>query len=261
MDTNYDNTTASPKTETNSSSYAGYKIEGRNAVSEAVKSGRSIEKIYVATGGDGRLKALVRLAKDAGIVTAMCDKRKLDEMSATKAHQGIIAVCSAITYCDISDILASAQGHPPLVVIADGITDPHNIGAIIRTACAAGADGLILPKRRSAGVGEIAEKVASGAAQHLKIAKVTNLSAAIKELKSNGLWICGTDVSGEKTIYEQDLTGALGIVIGSEGEGMSRLVRENCDFLVKIPMPGPVQSLNASVAAGVILYEAVRQRR
>lgn len=238
-----------------------YKIEGRNAVSEAIKAGRSIEKIYVAAGGDGRLKTITGMAKEAGIVTAMCDRRKLDEMSATKAHQGIIAICSAITYCDISDILGAAQGHPPLVVIADGITDPHNIGAIIRTACAAGADGLILPKRRSAGVGEIAEKVASGAAQHLKIARVTNLSSAIKELKENGLWICGTDVSGENTIYEQDLTGALGIVIGSEGDGMSRLVKENCDFLVKIPMLGPIQSLNASVAAGVILYEAVRQRR
>lgn len=237
-----------------------YKIEGRNAVNEAIKSGRSIEKLYVAAGGDGRLKAIMRLAKEAGIVSTVCDKRKLDEMSATKAHQGVIAVCSAITYCSISDILESAQGHPPLVVIADGITDPHNIGAIIRTACAAGADGLILPKRRSAGVGEIAEKVASGAAQHLNIAKVTNLSSTIKELKENGLWICGTDVSGEKTIYEQDLTGALGIVIGSEGEGMSRLIKENCDFLVKIPMLGPIQSLNASVAAGVILYEAVRQR-
>lgn len=238
-----------------------YKIEGRNAVGDAIKSGRDIEKIYIAQGGDGRLKALAKLAKDAGIVTVACDKRKLDEMSATKAHQGIVAVCSAITYCGIEDILESAQGHSPLVVIADGITDPHNIGAIIRTACAAGADGLILPKRRSAGVGEIAEKVASGAAQHLKIAKVTNLTSAIKELKENGLWICGTDLSGENTIYEQDLTGPLGIVIGSEGEGMSRLVKENCDFLVKIPMLGPIQSLNASVAAGVILYEAVRQRR
>lgn len=237
-----------------------YKIEGRNAVTEALKTGRSIEKIYIASGGDGRLKAIMRLAKETGTVTTVCDKRKLDEMSATKAHQGVIAVCSAVTYCSIEDILQAAEGHPPLVVIADGITDPHNIGAIIRTACAAGADGLIIPKRRSAGVGEIAEKVASGATQHLKIAKVTNLTSALKELKENGLWICGTDVSGENTIYNQDLKGPLGIVIGSEGEGMSRLIKENCDFLVKIPMLGPIQSLNASVAAGVILYEVVRQR-
>lgn len=237
-----------------------YKIEGRNAVEEAIKTGRDIDKLYVADSGDGRLSRIMRLAKESGIVVTQCDRKKLDEMSQTKAHQGVVAVCSAIKYCSINDILDTEDGHAPLVVIADGITDPHNMGAIIRTACAAGADGLIIPKRRSAGVGETAEKVASGAAQHLKIAKVTNLSSAIKELKERGLWIVGTDLSGEKNIYEQDLTGALGIVIGSEGEGMSRLVREHCDFLVKIPMLGKIQSLNASVAAGVILYESVRQR-
>lgn len=239
-----------------------YQVEGRNPVTEAIKSGREIDKLFVLKDGDGRLGQLVRLAKKEKIVVMETDRRKLDALSKTGAHQGVIALCSATEYASVQDLLdvAAARGEPPLLVLADGVTDPHNLGAIIRTACAAGAHGLIIPKRRSVGVSETVEKVAAGAVEHLKIARVVNLNAAIKELKSQGVWIVGTDLTGEKELYQQDLTGPLGVVIGSEGEGMSRLVREQCDFLVKIPMRGSIQSLNASVASGVILYEILRQR-
>ena len=239
-----------------------YQVEGRNPVTEAIKSGREIDKLFVLKDGDGRLGQLVRLAKKEKIVVMETDRRKLDALSKTGAHQGVIALCSATEYASVQDLLdvAAARGEPPLLVLADGVTDPHNLGAIIRTACAAGAHGLIIPKRRSVGVSETVEKVAAGAVEHLKIARVVNLNAAIKELKSQGVWIAGTDLTGEKELYRQDLTGPLGVVIGSEGEGMSRLVREQCDFLVKIPMRGSIQSLNASVASGVILYEILRQR-
>ena len=239
-----------------------YQVEGRNPVTEAIKSGREIDKLFVLKDGDGRLGQLVRLAKKEKIVVMETDRRKLDALSKTGAHQGVIALCSATEYASVQDLLdvAAARGEPPLLVLADGVTDPHNLGAIIRTACAAGAHGLIIPKRRSVGVSETVEKVAAGAVEHLKIARVVNLNAAIKELKSQGVWIAGTDLTGEKELYQQDLTGPLGVVIGSEGEGMSRLVREQCDFLVKIPMRGSIQSLNASVASGVILYEILRQR-
>lgn len=239
-----------------------YQIEGRNPVTEAIKSGREIDKLFVLKDGDGRLGQLARLAKKEKIVVMETDRRKLDTLSKTGAHQGVIALCSATEYASVQDLLdqAEARGEPPLLVIADGVTDPHNLGAIIRTACAVGAHGLIIPKRRSVGVSETVEKVAAGAVEHLKIARVVNLNAAIKELKSRGVWIVGTDLTGEKELYRQDLTGPLGVVIGSEGEGMSRLVREQCDFLVKIPMRGNIQSLNASVASGVILYEILRQR-
>ncbi len=239
-----------------------YQIEGRNAVSEAIKSGRDIDKIFAQDSGDGRLNYIIRTAEAKKIVVVKTDKKKLDAMSKTGAHQGIIAQCAMAEYVGINDILdyAAERGESPFVIIADSITDPHNLGAIIRTACAAGAHGLIIPKRRSVGVNETVAKVSSGAVEHLKIAKAVNLRAAIDELKEKGLWIVGTDVSGEKTIYNQDLKGAIGVVIGSEGEGMSRIVKESCDFLVKIPMIGQVQSLNASVAAGVIMYEILRQR-
>ncbi len=239
-----------------------YQIEGRNAVSEAIKTDREIDKIFALSDGDSRLNYIVRNAEAKKIVVIRVDRKKLDAMSKTGAHQGIIAQCAATEYVGINDILdfAAERGEHPFVIIADSITDPHNLGAIIRTACAAGAHGLIIPKRRSVGVNETVAKVSSGASEHLKIAKAVNLRAAIDELKEKGLWIVGTDVDGEKTIYKQDLTGPIGVVIGSEGEGMSRIVKESCDFLVRIPMIGSVQSLNASVAAGVIMYEILRQR-
>ena len=239
-----------------------YQIEGRNAVAEAVKSGRDIDKIFALAGGDGRLKSIIKSAKANKIVVVETERGKLDAMSKTGAHQGIIAQCAATEYVSVDDILdyAAERGEPPFVVIADSVTDPHNLGAIIRTACAAGVHGVIIPKRRSSGVTETVAKVSSGAVEHMRIARVTNLRDTIDLLKEKGLWIVGTDVGGDRTIYDRDLTGSIGVVIGSEGEGMTRIVRESCDFLVKIPMSGHVQSLNASVAAGVIIYEIVRQR-
>jgi len=239
-----------------------YQIEGRNPVTEAIKSGREIDKIFILKDGDGRLGQISRMAKQNKIVIVETDRKTLDTMSKTNAHQGIIAQCSATSYVSIDDIINEAEekNESPLIIIADGITDPHNMGAIIRTACAAGAHGLIIPKRRSVGVNETVEKVAAGAVEHLKIARVVNLTNTIKELKEKGIWIAGLDVSGEKSIYHQNLSGPIGVIVGSEGEGMSRLVKENCDFLVQIPMLGKIQSLNASVATGVMLYEIVRQR-
>lgn len=239
-----------------------YRIEGRNTVKEALKSGRDIDKIYIQKDGDGRLRELKRLAKEHKTVIIETERRKLDEISGGGAHQGIIAFCSAVSYCTVEDILtfAAEKNEPPLIIIADGLTDPHNLGAVIRSAFAAGAHGLIIPKRRSCGINETVEKAAAGAAQHLRIAKVVNIAGAVETLKKNGVWITGTDLSAEKAHFEMDFTGSTGIIIGSEGEGISRIVREKCDFLTKIPMAGEIQSLNASVAAGIVLFEAVRQR-
>lgn len=239
-------------------------IEGRNAVHEALRAGRVINKVFYAKGdGDGMLTHLAMKAKEAGAVIVVCDRRKLDSMSATGAHQGIIALAAAHEYASIEDILARAKesGRPPLVVVCDEISDPHNLGAIIRSAEVAGAHGVIIPKRRSAGLTSVVEKVSAGAVAHLPVARVPNITAALKELKDAGLWIFGT-APGESSIslYQADLTGAIALVIGSEGEGMGRLVRENCDFTVKIPMLGKIESLNASAAAAVVLFEAVRQR-
>ena len=239
-----------------------YQIEGRNSVSEAIKSERDIDKIYVLRDGDGRLKQIVRQAKEQKIVIIETDRSKLDQLSKTGTHQGIIAQCSATKYVSTADILAYAEerGEKPFVLIADKITDPHNMGAIIRTALAAGVHGIIIPKRRSVGINETVAKVAAGAVEHMKIAKVANLVNEIEYLKKQGVWIMGMDLEGAQNIYKSDLTGAIGVVIGSEGEGMSTLVRKSCDFLVKIPMIGEIQSLNASVAAGVTLFEILRQR-
>ena len=239
-----------------------YQIEGRNSVSEAIKSERDIDKIYVLKDGDGRLGQIIRQAKQQKIVIIEADRNKLDQLSKTGAHQGVIAQCSATKYVSTSDILAYAEerGEKPFVLIADKITDPHNMGAIIRTALAAGVHGIIIPKRRSVGINETVAKVAAGALEHMKIAKVANLVNEIEYLKKQGVWIMGMDLEGAQNIYKSDLTGAIGVVIGSEGEGMSSLVRKSCDFLVKIPMIGEIQSLNASVAAGVTLFEILRQR-
>ena len=238
------------------------KIFGRNPVAEALKSGRAVEKILVRKGRiEGSLVPLIKKAKAAGIIVRETDARRLDELSGGQNHQGVIAYVSEYDYASVQDILQRAydKDEAPFIVICDRITDPHNLGAILRTANCVGAHGVIIPKRNSAGLNSAAVKTAAGAAEYTPVARVTNISSAIADLKKAGLWICAADMAGEP-LYKADLNGPLAIVIGSEGEGIGRLVRENCDFAVSIPMTGEINSLNASVAAGVIMYEALRQR-
>ena len=242
-------------------------IFGRNAVKEAVKAGRSIDKILVQTEPDGSLKEIVALAKDARIIVHEVNRKKLDEAclpfghgGKTANHQGIVAYTAGVEYCDVSDILnlAAEKGEKPFVVVLDGVEDPHNLGSIIRSADCAGAHGVILGKHRSAPVTAAAVKSSAGASEHMLIARVVNISAALEELKAASLWIAGADMAGE-SMYKQDMTGAFALVIGNEGEGLSQLVRERCDYLVSIPMSGHVDSLNAGVAAGILLFEKRRQ--
>ncbi len=238
-------------------------LEGRNAVTEALKAGRTIDKMFLASGDtDSTLRYIASLAKKNGAVVTYCDRRKLDTMTQTGAHQGVIAMAAAHDYATIDEILAAAQekGEAPLVVICDEITDPHNLGAIIRTAECAGAHGVIIPKRRSSGLTAVVGKASAGAMEYMKIARVSNLAAAIQTLKDHGVWVYGTAADGAAPLYQTDLTGPAAIVIGSEGEGMGRLVKESCDFMVSIPMKGHINSLNASNACAILLYEAVRQR-
>ena len=238
-------------------------IEGRNAVTEALRAGRSIDKIYIARGEvDKTLGHIASKARDMGIVVVEADRRKLDAMSVTHAHQGVIAMAAVKEYCSIDDILAiaSERGEAPFVILCDEISDPHNLGAILRTAECVGAHGVIIPKRRSAGLTSIVDKTSAGAAEHMAVARVPNLPAAIKELKEKGLWIYGTAAEAKSSLWQTDFTGPVCIVIGSEGDGMGRLVTEHCDFLVSIPMRGRVNSLNASAAASVMMYEVLRQR-
>ena len=239
------------------------RIEGRNAVTEALKAGRTIDKVFVADGDtDKGLQRLAAQAKEAGAVVVPVDRRKLDLMSTTHSHQGIIAQCAAHEYATIEDILeeAASRGQTPLIVICDELSDPHNLGAIIRTAECAGAHGVIIPKRRSVGLTATVAKASAGAMEYMKVAKVANINNAIKELKEQGVWVFGTAAEGSEPMYRADLTGPVAIVIGNEGDGMSQLVRKNCDMLVHIPMSGRITSLNASNAASILLYEAVRQR-
>ncbi len=238
-------------------------IEGRNAVTEALRAGTPIDKVYIARGETDRtLGRIAAEAKKAGLVVVDVDRRKLDAMSATHSHQGVIAVAAAHAYAGIEDIFARAEerGEKPLIVVCDEISDPHNLGAIIRTAECAGAHGVIIPKRRSAGVTSVVAKTSAGAVSYMPVARVPNIPALLKDLQKQGVWVFGTAAEGNTTLYSADLKGAAAIVIGSEGDGMSRLVRENCDFLVSIPMKGQISSLNASAAAAILLYEAVRQR-
>lgn len=238
-------------------------IEGRNAVIEALRTGTTIDKIYLLKGEtDAALGHIASTARSRGIVVVDADRRKLDGMSRTHSHQGVIALCAVREYVTPDEILrlAREKGETPLVVVCDELTDPHNLGAVIRTAECAGAHGVIIPKRRSAGITAIVAKTSAGAVSHLPVARVANIPALLKELKDEGLWIFGADATGDRTLYDADLKGAAAIVIGSEGDGMGRLVRENCDFLVRIPMHGKINSLNASAAAAILLYEAVRQR-
>lgn len=239
-------------------------IEGRNAVIEALRSGTTIDKIFLLKGeSDTSLGHIASTARAKGVVVVDADRRKLDSMSRTHAHQGVIALAAVREYVTTDDILqvAKDRGEIPLLVICDEITDHHNLGAIIRTAECAGAHGLIIPKRRSAGLTAIVAKTSAGAVSHLPVARVPNIPSLLKELKNQGLWIFGADAKGDRSPYESDLKGPAAIVIGSEGGGMGRLVREGCDFLVSIPMHGKIHSLNASAAAAILLYEAVRQRR
>ncbi len=238
-------------------------IEGRNAVTEALRAGRAVDKLYIAKGDTDRtLSRLAAQARKAGTVVVEADRRKLDAMSTTGAHQGVIAVAAAAEYASVEDLLALARerGEAPLVVVCDEISDPHNLGAIIRTAECAGAHGVIIPKRRSAGLTAVVAKTSAGAVSYLPVARVPNIPQLLKELKERGLWVFGTAAEGAAPLYQTDLRGPAAVVIGSEGEGMSRLVREGCDFLVSIPMRGRISSLNASAAAAILLYEAVRQR-
>ena len=238
-------------------------IEGRNAVIEALRAGEAIDKIFLAKGEtDKTLGHIASKARAAGVVVVEADRRKLDAMSRTHSHQGVIALAAVREYATVESILRAAadRGEPPLLVVCDEISDPHNLGAIIRTAECAGAHGVVIPKRRSAGLTAVVAKTSAGAVAHLPVARVPNVAALLKELKEQGVWIFGTAADGNTSLYEADLKGPAAIVIGSEGEGMTRLVTENCDFLVSIPMRGKLSSLNASAAAAILLYEAVRQR-
>lgn len=238
-------------------------IEGRNAVIEALRAGTAIDKIYLAKGDtDSALGHIANTARANGVVVVNADRRKLDEMSRTHAHQGVIAVAAVREYASIEDIFQRAedQGEAPLIVLCDELSDPHNLGAVIRTAECAGAHGVVIPKRRSAGLTAIVAKTSAGAVSHIPVARVPNLTALMKELQKRGVWIFGAEMNGTTSLYEADLKGPAAIVIGSEGSGMSRLVAETCDFTVSIPMKGKINSLNASAAAAILLYEAVRQR-
>lgn len=238
-------------------------IEGRNPVTEALRSGTPIDKILVSeTARRETLGKIFSLAKQRGIPVQTVRAKKLAELAETEASQGVIAVCAAASYVSVEDILQRAEekGKPPFLIIADEITDPHNLGAMIRTANAVGADGVIIPKNRSAGSNAVVAKTSAGAVSYTPVARVTNLGQTIDRLKEKGIWVTGADMSGENTLYQSDLTGPIALVVGSEGKGISRLIREKCDFLVQIPMFGEINSLNASVAAAVMMYEIVRQR-
>ena len=238
-------------------------IEGRNAVIEALRTQTNIDKIYIQRGEtDKTLGHIASKARAAGIVVVEADRRKLDGMSRTHAHQGVIALAAVREYVSVESILQSAadKGETPLLVICDEISDPHNLGAIIRTAECAGAHGVVIPKRRSAGLTSIVAKTSAGAVSHMKVARVPNIPALLKDLKKQGIWVFGTAADVTTGLYQADLKGPAAIVIGSEGDGMTRLAAENCDFLVSIPMKGDLNSLNASASAAILLYEAVRQR-
>ena len=238
-------------------------VEGRNAVLELLESDRDINKIFISDGEKhGSINKIIALAKEKKVIINEVSKTKLNQMSQTENNQGVIAIVPPFNYCEIDDILdlAKNRNEKPFVLILDGIEDPHNLGSIIRTAETAGVHGIIIPKRRAANVNSTVAKVSAGAVEYMKIARVNNISDAINTLKENDIWICGTDMNTDKYYYDEDFTGGIGIVIGSEGYGMSRLVKENCDFLVKIPMKGKITSLNASVSAGIVMYEVVKQR-
>ena len=238
------------------------KIEGRNAVMEAFRSGKTIDKLYVLDGStEGSIRSILREARKGDTLINFVSKERLDQISETGKHQGVIAAAAAYKYAEVSDILENAKhkGEAPFIILLDNIEDPHNLGAIIRTANLAGAHGVIIPKRRAVGLTAIVSKTSAGAINYTPVAKVTNLTQTIEELKKEGMWFVCADMDGQR-MYDLDLKGSIGLVIGSEGEGVSRLVKEKCDFTASIPMKGDIDSLNASVAMGVLAYEIVRQR-
>ena len=242
--------------------YEELTIEGRNAVLEAFRSGKTIDKLFLLDGcQDGPVQTIAREARKHDTIVQYVAKERLDQLSETKKHQGVIAFAAAYEYASVEEILKIAQekGEPPFLFLLDGIEDPHNLGAIIRTANLSGAHGVIIPKRRAAGLTATVAKTSAGALNYTPVAKVTNLSATMKSLKEQGLWFVCADMDGE-VMYRQNLTGPIGLVIGNEGTGVSKLVKETCDFTASIPMRGDIDSLNASVAAGVLAYEIVRQR-
>lgn len=242
--------------------YKEFMIEGRNAVLEAFRSGKTIDKLFVLDGcQDGPVKSIVREAKKTDTIINYVDKERLDRLANTGHHQGVVAQAAAYEYAEVEDILETARskGEAPFVFILDEIEDPHNLGAIIRTANLAGAHGVIIPKRRAVGLTATVAKTSAGAINYTPVAKVTNIAKTIEELKKEGMWFVCADMEGT-TMYDLDLKGAIGLVIGNEGSGVSRLVKEKCDYVASIPMKGDIDSLNASVAAGVLAYEIVRQR-
>lgn len=237
-------------------------FQGRNAVLEAFRSGKTIDKLFILDGcQDGPIKSIVREAKKTDAIINYVDKERLDRLAGTGHHQGVVAIGAAYEYAEVDDILASAKekGEDPFIFILDEIEDPHNLGAIIRTANLAGAHGVIIPKRRAVGLTATVAKTSAGAINYTPVAKVTNISQTIEELKKQGLWFVCADMGGD-TMYNLNLKGPIGLVIGNEGNGVSRLVKDKCDFIASIPMKGDIDSLNASVAAGVLAYEIVRQR-
>ena len=239
-------------------------IEGRNAVIEALRAGETIDKIYLQKGEtDKTLGHIASKARAAGVVVVEADRRKLDAMSRTHAHQGVIALAAVREYVSVESILQAARdkGEAPLLVVCDEISDPHNLGAIIRTAECAGAHGVVIPKRRSAGLTPVVAKASAGAIEYMPVARVSNISSALKELQARGVWVYGTAADGTQELFDAHFQGPTAIVIGNEGAGMGRLVRQTCDVLVRIPMRGRISSLNASAAAAILLYEAVRQRK
>ena len=242
--------------------YEELTIEGRNAVMEAFRSGKTIDKLFVLKNcQDGPVNSILREARKHDVIVSFVAKERLDQMSKTGKHQGVIASAAAYEYAEVEDILnlAREKGEPPFIFLLDNIEDPHNLGAIIRTANLAGAHGVIIPKRHAVGLTATVAKTSAGALNYTPVAKVTNLGAPMEELKKEGLWFVCADMGGT-TMYDLNLTGPIGLVIGNEGEGVGRLVKEKCDFVASIPMKGDIDSLNASVAAGVLAYEIVRQR-
>lgn len=238
-------------------------IEGRNAVIEALKSDSTIEQVLVSSGkSEGSINVILAKAKEKGIPVKYVDRKKLDKISNGGVHQGVIAISTPYNYCDVDDIILNAKekNEDPFILVLDEIEDPHNLGSIIRTAELCGVHGIIIPKRRNVGVTPTVYKTSAGAVKYVKIAKVSNINLAIDKLKKEGIWVYGAEIDGENYCYNQNMTGALALVIGSEGRGISKLTKQKCDVLVKIPMVGKVNSLNASVAAGIVMYEILKQR-
>lgn len=231
-------------------------IEGRQPVREALLAGRTINQLYLAKGA--KLDELYQLAKERGVAVSWCERARLDLLAEGRVHQGVIAQVAPFTYASLGELITAPE---PLLLLLDGIEDPHNLGSLLRTAEGAGANGVVIPKRRAAAVTPVVEKTAAGALAHLPVARVSNLAQTIDLLKKQGFWIVGTEMHAEKTLWEADLTGPLALVIGNEGKGISRLVGEKCDFSVRLPMKGQIDSLNASVAGGILLYEVLRQRQ